>query len=247
MKVNTDGVLLGTAMTLRADFRRLLDIGTGTGTVALIAAQRLNDMASGKGSCQTGNSATDFQITAIDIDDPSAIEAGANFARSPWGVHLSSLSVSLQDYGHSIKDTPEQKLDMIFSNPPYFEDSLKAPDKRRSTARHTDTLSYRDILDFSALHLSSKGLVSMILPAVSETDLVRYAVSCGLYPQRMVRIKTVQRKAPVRIIAEFSKARRTGQGCQRECPVAEETIVIHADGQYTEQYKTLTRDFLLWS
>lgn len=242
MKVNTDGVLLGTAMTIMPGCKRILEVGTGTGSVALIVAQRISALLSASHPVQELPSDNpQFQIVAIDIDNLSASEARDNFARSPWAGNLTSKPVSLQEFT-AVNPQPLE-LDLIFSNPPYFEDSLKAPDRRRNTARHTDTLSYRDIIDFSALHLSPKGIVSMILPADMEKELVRYAVSCGLYPHRLVRIKTVQRKAPVRVIAEFSK---TINHKQLHLPI-EEMIVIHSDGQYTEQYKTLTRDFLLWS
>ena len=131
MKVNTDGVLLGALMTLRAADRNCLDVGTGTGTVALMAAQRLYDAG-----------VSDARITAIDIDGPSAREAAANFAGSPWPDMLSSVHSSLGDF----KTCPECALfDHIFSNPPYYDLSLAAPDSRRNTARHTNSLSYREL------------------------------------------------------------------------------------------------------
>ena len=122
MKVNTDGVLLGAAMTILPDDSLLLDIGTGTGTIAMMAAQRLADMG-----------VSTVRIDAIDIDEPSASEAAANFRNSPWADSLTVHNLSLDDYAADFAET----YDLIFSNPPYFEDSLTAPDIRKSTARHT--------------------------------------------------------------------------------------------------------------
>ena len=126
MKVNTDGVLLGAVMTLNEGDRRLLDIGTGTGTIALMAAQRMAGIPG-----QAGNDR--FIIDAIDIDEPSATEAAMNFEQSPWAESLRAHNMSLDQFAASCSET----YDLIFSNPPYFENSLTAPNERKSTARHT--------------------------------------------------------------------------------------------------------------
>ena len=227
MKVNTDGVLLGAAMTISGQDRRLLDIGTGTGTIALMAAQRLSDI-----------SAEGFCVDAIDIDEPSASEAAANFADSPWTDFLHLYHASLESFGRFADNGVE--YDLIFSNPPYFEDSLTAPDLRKSTARHTsDGLSYRDIFEFAAKHLSAQGRVSFVLPADQEDSLCRYARMCGLHLFRILRIRTVPRKAPSRIIAEFSR-RRTDQP-------EDSVLTIQNEGQYTQEYLSLTKDFYLFA
>ena len=210
MKVNTDGVLLGAAMTIRPDDRRLLDIGTGTGTIALMAAQRALGIPGQAGDDRpvTGDdepvTGGDVMIDAIDIDEPSATEAAENFKASPWSDHLHVHNLSLQEFA----ETGSEKYDLIFSNPPYFEDSLTAPDERKSTARHTsDGLSYRDIFEFAAERLTGSGRVALVLPADQEAPLCRYARMCGLHLFRILRIRTVERKAPIRIIAEFSRER----------------------------------------
>ena len=142
MKVNTDGVLLGAAMTVRPSDRRLLDIGTGTGTIALMAAQRMSDLDQ-----------PFVSIEAIDMDQVSAEEAAFNFSNSPWADTLRAMNVSLDDYARSLSD--DDSFDLIFSNPPYFDDSLQAPQERRNNARQTTPgLSYREILDFAASRLS---------------------------------------------------------------------------------------------
>ena len=128
MKVNTDGVLLGAAMSIPQDATLMLDIGTGTGTIALMAAQRHPGAA----------------IHAIDIDEASAREAAENFAASPWADRLSASRTALADF------RPSRKYSHIFSNPPYYDNSLMNPDAREGEARHSVSLSYRDILAFAA-------------------------------------------------------------------------------------------------
>ena len=233
MKVNTDGVLLGAAMTIRQDDRRLLDIGTGTGTIALIAAQRVLEIP---GQAVDDEKGSDVMIDAIDIDEPSASEASVNFHESPWVEHLRAHNLSLQDFA----DAESGKYDLIFSNPPYFEDSLAAPDERKSAARHTsDGVSYREILDFASERLSENGRVSIILPSEQENDLCRYARMSGLHLFRILRIRTVPRKQPIRIIAEFSRQR-----CA--CP-EDGMLTIQNEGQYTEEYLSLTHNFYLFA
>ncbi len=235
MKVNTDGVLLGAAMTMLSADRRMLDIGTGTGTIALMVAQRALGIP-GQAGDDGMRAGGDFMIDAIDIDEPSASEAAANFGESPWAEHLRAHNLSLQDFADSEPD----KYDLIFSNPPYFEDSCIAPDERKSTARHTSVgLSYRDIFEFASERLAENGRVSLVLPADQEAALCRYARMCGLHLFRIVRIRTVERKAPIRIITEFSRQR-----CQTP---AEELLTIMNEGKYTQEYLSLTKDFYLFA
>lgn len=256
MKVNTDGVLLGAAMTIKPEDRRLLDIGTGTGTIALMAAQRMlgipgqagNDVVEvvndggkvWKGGAEIGNDGmevgNDVVVDAIDIDGPSAEEADANFRNSPWSGHMRAVNMSLEDFA----EAEDGRYDMIFSNPPYFEDSMVAPDERKSTARHTsEGLSYRDIFEFAAERLTDGGRVSLVLPSDQEPAVCRYARMCGLHLFRILRIRTVARKSPVRIVAEFARAR---------CAMPDEDMLtIMNEGKYTEEYLSLTKDFYLFA
>lgn len=245
MKVNTDGVLLGASMTLLPNDRYLLDIGTGTGTVALMAAQRLADLKSTEAESGAQILYKDFRIIGIDIDKDSADEAALNFRSSPWASCLHAVNKSVQDYcspsygrsiyGRSIFYT-DFHFDAIFSNPPYFESSLKAPDERRRNARHADTLSYRDIFSVARSLLKNTGRISLILPAEQETDAVRDAAASGFYPFRIISVRTVPHKAPSRVIMEFSRFRET---------VTREELAIQEKGTYTEQYRSLVKDFLL--
>ena len=235
MKVNTDGVLLGAAMTILPSDRTMLDVGTGTGTIALMAAQRLSSAILNSSSVIL-NEVKNPRIDAIDIDEASASEASANFINSPWNSILKAHHLSLEEFAASA----ETVYDLIFSNPPYFEDSLTAPDERKSTARHTsDGLSYRDIFEFAKDRLSENGRVSLVLPADQEAALTRYARMCGLYLFRILRVRTVPRKAPSRIIAEFSITR-----CAE---LSEELLTIQDEGKYTQEYLSLTGDFYLFA
>ena len=227
MKVNTDGVLLGALMTIEPSDRRILDIGTGTGTIALMAAQRLTEISSG----------SDIAIHAIDIDEPSATEAAENFRNSPWGGSLRAHHTSLDEFTISVQG---QEFDLIFSNPPYFDNALNAPEQRRNAARHTSTgLSYREILDFSSSCLTENGRVAMVLPADTEHDLTRHARMNGLHLSKITRIRTVPRKAPKLIVAEFVKTRI-------EAP--QDTILtIQNEGQYTQEYLSLMKEFYLFA
>lgn len=216
MKVGTDAVLLGAAMTLRPSDRSLLDVGTGTGVIALMAAQRLTSSA--------------FQIEAIDIDPASAAEAAENFAASPWSSHLRACCIPLSSYCAA-------GFDLIFSNPPYYDSSLKNPDARESAARHTETLSYRGLCAFAATHLKPEGRLSLILPSDCEKDLLRTAASFGLYPFRLLRIRTTPAKPVSRLIAEFSRSRTQ--------PEASELTLMDSSGKRSREYVSLTREFYL--
>ena len=232
MKVNTDGVLLGAAMAIAPDDRNLLDIGTGTGTIALMVAQRLMNLE-GAAVVTTGLRPV---IHAIDIDEPSAAEAAVNFSNSPWADILTAHNCSLDDFASQNMSL----FDLIFSNPPYFDNSLQAPEGRRNSARHTSTgLSYREILEFASERLAENGRVAMVLPADTEYDLTRHARMNGLHLHKITRIRTVPRKTPTRIVAEFSRHRA-------ENP--EDTVLtIQNEGQYTQEYLSLTKDFYLFA
>lgn len=193
MKVNTDGVLLGAFTEVLPSDRKVLDIGTGTGTVALMVAQRLSELN------------PDFEIHAIDIDAPSAGEAASNFESSPWKGHLLSFNSSLKNFDR------DDEYDLILSNPPYFDNSLQAPQQRRNAARHTgvtsvteeESLSYRDVLEYSQKHLAPSGRVALVLPADQEKALLRHARMCGLVPWKLLRVRTVPRKQPSRVVVRF--------------------------------------------
>lgn len=215
MRVNTDGVLLGASVTLSPDDRSVLDVGTGTGTVALMIAQRLSGRAD--------------RICGIDIDGDSAEEAARNFADSPWSDVMESVHLPLQNYDGG-------PFDLIVSNPPYFDSSLKAPELRRRNARHTDTLSYRELIQFASERLSDKGRLAFILPSEFRLASRRYASGFSLFPFRILDVSTVPHKPASRTIMEFSRTKVT--------EIQEDTLIIQQEGKYTDAYRSLTADFL---
>ena len=235
LKVNTDAVLLGAIAPLRGDEHSILDIGTGTGVIALMIAQRLSAIWSG----QVFADAETPSITGIDIDMDAAEEAKANFANSPWRDMLTAENCSLDDWQNSHSDS---RYDIIVSNPPYFDSSLTNPEARKSVARHTGEdesgLSYREIMEYSRTALTETGRLSIILPADQEAALLRYGRMCGLFPVLTVRIKTVERKKPSRIIVSFSKKATTPE---------EVTLTMMNQGKYTDQYISLVKDFYLFA
>lgn len=214
LKVGTDAVLLGAAMTINPQGKSALDIGTGTGVIALMAAQRSNYSS----------------ITAIEIDAPSASEAKYNFSESPWSERLSIINADLNDY------RPAETFDHIFSNPPYFIDSLLNPDQREATARHTCSLSAADICRFAQNNLSEEGHLSLILPSEDEKTICRTASSFGLSLFRILRIRTTGRKPVRRIVVEFKRNRSA---------VRQEELTLQTGSMRTPEYQALTQDFYL--
>lgn len=241
LKVGTDAVLLGSLMTVHPGERRLLDIGTGTGVVALMAAQRLagstidataaQRLAGSTISATVDVGAAYPEIIGIEIDGPSAEEARLNFEGSPWAGMLEARHCSLQDF------RSPGEFDLIFSNPPYFDESLRNPDARESRARHTESLSYREVLAFAGEKLAPGGLVAMILPAESETAVRRCAAGFDLNLSRIVRIRTTLRKPPRRVVVEFSRLR--GQ-------IREEELTMQNQDGFTEEYRRIAGAFLLY-
>lgn len=226
LKVGTDAVLLGAAMTLLPSDRRLLDIGTGTGVIALMAAQRLNGL-SPEPSC--------FRITGIDIDGASAAEASLSFAESPWPATLEARHCSLRDF--EAEECCPRDFDLIFSNPPYYDNSLVNPDAREGAARHTGSLSYREVLAFASEHLAPGGRVAMILPSESEKTLLRTAASFGLRATRLLRIRTTAAKPPRRLLSEFST--------DPAVSCLEEVLTLQQGTSRTPEYSSLVSDFYL--
>ena len=149
MKVGTDGVLLGAWVALGAADRLLLDVGTGTGVIALMLAQR--SPAAG--------------VTALDIDAACAEQARANADRSPWGGRVTTCCAPVQEY------RPEEPFDLVVSNPPYYDRSLLPPDAGRTTARHTVALTHGELIAAACRLLAPEGRLAVILPAVEVRRL----------------------------------------------------------------------------
>ena len=235
MKVNTDGVLLGAWLSLPREgvkvpeVIRVLDIGTGTGVIALIIAQRLSNS---------------FSIVAIDIDKPSVDEANYNFSISPWAERLSALEMSLQDL---LIGKFQEKYDLIVSNPPYFIDSLKAPSARRSSARHNHDLPYEVIIEAAVKMLNDNGKLAIVLPAEEGEKFIEKISGTPLHLARRCKVKTLAGKKEKRYLLEFAKSHQPGKTTDSFRTSVEEVLIMQEIGglEYTEQYKTLTKEFYL--
>ena len=214
MKVGTDGVLLG-AWTDVACSNRILDIGTGTGLIALMLAQRCPHAV----------------IRAIDIDAEAVAQAQENIGSSPWSDRVTAICQDLRTY------CPDGLFDTIVSNPPYFVDSLKCPDGQRNTARHTDTLDMKGLLSKVAGLLTPEGCFSIVLPAEQTDALIRTAGRVGLYPSRQTAVITRPGLLPKRTLMEF---RRTLVPYP-----SDELVIELERHVYSEDYIALTRDFYL--
>jgi tRNA1Val (adenine37-N6)-methyltransferase len=179
-KVGTDGVLLG-AWSDFADSKRILDIGTGTGLIALMAAQKSN-----------------ASIIGLD-DDPHAIEvAGSNFSRSPWYSRLEAICCSLQQYETT------GLFDHIVTNPPFFVKSLKPPNSRRSMQRHTDALPHDLLIDVQKKLLMPQGKFSIILPVFEAQQFQKKASTSGLHLNRLTQVTSKENGPCTRHLMEFS-------------------------------------------
>ena len=216
MKVGTDGTLLGAWATLPSD-GSILDIGTGTGLIAIMAAQR------SEGS----------KITAIDIDEDCILQARENVFASPWPDRIEVIHSALQDF------SPTQKFDCIISNPPYFIDSQLSPDAARSTARHTATLPFDELVSGVKRLLADNGRFSLILPP-PEMERFRSAARGELFTVRECHVWSTPTSGVRRIMAELQTEPPT------ELPIIEK-IIIEDNGrhQYSDEYRRLTRDFYL--
>ncbi len=190
MKVNSDAVVFGAWINLQIPDGKnkevkVLDIGTGTGVIALMAAQRLENIPA--------------DIMGIDIDPASVMEAQYNFSNSPWVERIKSRQIAFQDFS----SVSNERFDIIFSNPPYFRNSLKAPDKRRSDARHSDSLPYTELIEGVKSLLAENGRFSVILPYNEVRDFILESSLKGLYTSRECMLFSKEGAAPKRLMMEF--------------------------------------------
>lgn len=233
MKLGTDSVLLGAWAPLYEGDYKILDIGTGTGVVALMIAQRAASLDG-------------VLIDAIDIDLPSVEEASHNFSISPWASALRAMHTPLQEYSARFSIAPEgEKYDLIVSNPPYFVDSLKAPSKRRSNTRHTDSLPHSDLIASAFSLLKMGGRMVVILPKdegeafISSAELynIGRGFSCRLSLRRVCKVSTVSHKPPKRYLMEFVLLPDSESAPTKQ----EEYLSMNGD----DRYVNLLHDYLI--
>lgn len=218
MKVGTDAVLLG-AWTDTGNCRHILDIGTGTGIIALMLAQR-----------------SIAEIDAIDIDREACEQAAENAAASPFAGRINIIHSSCSDFATS--SDKQKKYDLIVSNPPYFINSLKCPDDKRTVARHTDSLPLQDLIRDACSLLSPKGRIALILPHERLEETGELAAAFHLHICRQTDVIPTPGAQPRRLLIELSFI--TDRIQKRDTLTIEE-----ARHQYTPQYIALTKEFYL--
>ena len=219
MKVGTDGVLLG---AWAKGGTRILDIGTGTGLIALMMAQRFPSA----------------KIDAIEIDKDACKDALFNVSQSPFSDRINIINSSLQDYKPYNEMQKDGLYDAIVCNPPYFINSLKNPLQQRTTARHTDSLSHQELIYHSKRLLKPNGTLSVIIPYDNKDILEAEAIFNGLSILKVTNIKTKSSKPAKRCLIEFGKDTTT------ECKI-EEQVLNDDTGARTMWYQNLTQSFYI--
>jgi len=213
MKVGVDGVLLGAWADCR-NVKNVLDAGTGSGLIALMLAQR-----------------SDAHVHAIDIDENACKQAEINFNHSPFSNRLSIEQVDFQYFSSSVG------YDLIVSNPPYFANSLKSPDKNRNLARHNDRLPLEVLINKSASLLNPQGKIAFILPFDLWEQAHSLAIENQLFLCRKSLVSSIRNQPPKRVLLEFSLTERG---------ITENSFYIGEEKQtYSDEYRALTEDFYL--
>jgi tRNA1Val (adenine37-N6)-methyltransferase len=218
--IGTDSILIGAWADL-TDVRKVLDIGTGTGIIALMMAQRLSDQA-------------DYSVDAVEIDANSAQCAQENFMASPWNKHLAINTLSIQEFAQS---RPLSQYDLIISNPPFFNNSLLSPNLERQQARSTVTLNFEDLLKAVSTLLSPKGRFCVILPTAEGRQLYEMAACMGLYYTAITAVIGKEGKPTERLMIQLER----NPYFQKK----ERLVIYGLDGKHTKDYLDLTKDFYL--
>ncbi|WP_239021919.1 tRNA1(Val) (adenine(37)-N6)-methyltransferase [Pontimicrobium aquaticum] len=217
MKIGTDAVLLGAWTSINRNPFSVLDIGAGTGVVALMLAQR----------CYAE------LIDAVEIEDNAYEQCTENFEDSPWNDRLFCYHASLEAFVEEIDET----YDLIVSNPPFYSDDFKSKNNQRDLARFEDALPFDHLLDSVSKLLSSNGLFSVIIPFKEEQSFMDIATSFNLFPKRILRVKGNPNSDTKRSLIEFSFTKGQVE--------TNDLIIENGRHQYTQDYVNLTKDFYL--
>ena len=217
MKIGTDGVLLGAWVELNENLESILDIGTGTGLIALQIAQRID--------CET--------IDALEIESNAFEQAVENFENSDWSDRLFCYHTSLQEFANEI----DEKYDLIISNPPYYNDTFKDVENKRAIARHTATLSFNALLSSSAKLLSEFGTCAFIVPYKEEDVFIKIAKDNKLFPQRITRVRGNINTNFKRSLLQFSFSNLN--------PAIDELAIEIERHVFTEKYINIVKDFYI--
>lgn len=218
MKIGTDGVLLGAWAPIKNNPFSILDIGAGTGIIALMLVQRSNAE----------------QIDAIEIDDDAYEQAVDNFENSPWADRLFCYHAALDEFIEEM----EEEYDLIVSNPPFYTEDYKPENEKRDLARFTDGLPFSELIESVSVLLSKNGIFSTIIPYKEENEFIKLANKYHLYPFKITRVKGTPDTNIKRSLIAFSREKK-------ENILADELIIEISRHNYTPEYIALTKDFYL--
>ena len=217
MKIGTDGVLLGAWASLKNNPFSILDLGAGTGIIALQLAQRSNAE----------------MIDALEIDENAYEQCVENFENSPWGDRLFCYHASLEEFVEEIED----KYDLIISNPPFYSEDYKTPNESRDIARFNDALPFDELIESASKLLSDEGIFAVIIPRKEEENFIKMASEVNLFPRRICRVRGNENCEEKRSMLEFSFENISAK--------IENLTIETFRHNYTEEYKNLVRDFYL--
>ena len=218
MKIGTDGVLLGAWTPIENNPFSILDVGTGTGVIALMLAQRSHAE----------------QIDALEIDEEAYEQSVDNFENSPWSDRLFCFHAELDEF----VEEPEDEYDLIVSNPPFYTDEYKSENEQRDLARFADAMPFEDLIEAADLLLSENGIFAVIIPFKEEETFLALAAAFELYPLKITRVKGTPTTEIKRSLLAFTRNKSVN------FPV-DELIIETARHIYTPEYIALTKDFYL--
>ena len=218
MKIGTDGVLLGAWTPIDNNPFSILDIGAGTGVIALMLAQRSNAE----------------QIDALEIDEEAYEQSVDNFENSPWSDRLFCFHAGLDEF----VEEPEDEYDLIVSNPPFYTDDYKSDNEQRDLARFADAMPFEDLIEAADLLLSENGVFAVIIPFKEEQNFLALAKDYELYPLKITHVKGTPTTEIKRSLLAFSRNENVNF-------TIDELIIETSRHQYTPEYIELTKDFYL--
>ena len=218
MKIGTDGVLLGAWTPIENNPFSILDIGAGTGIIALMLAQRSNAE----------------QIDALEIDEEAYEQSVDNFENSSWSDRLFCFHAGLDEF----VEEPEDEYDLIVSNPPFYTEDYKSENEQRDLARFADAMPFEDLIEAAALLLSENGIFSVIIPFKEEEHFLALAAAYELHPLKITRVKGTPTTEIKRSLLALSRNEISN------VPL-DELIIETSRHQYTPQYIELTKDFYM--
>lgn len=218
MKIGTDSVLLGAWCPIDNNPISVLDIGSGTGILSLMLAQRTSA----------------DQIDALEIDENAYEESIENFENSPWSERLFCFHAGLDEF----VDEPEDEYDIIISNPPFYSEDFKTDNSQRDLARFQDALPFEDLIEAADLLLSENGIFAVIIPYKEEERFIDLCAEVELFPIKVTRVKGSHKTPIVRSLLAFKRF-------ELSVLTADELIIEINRHEYTDDYINLTKDFYL--